>query len=230
MDFDFSPEQQAFADEVERVPRRQRRPRRLRPHPGEHGPDRRHAEAAGVHGASSASRAGSGITWPKEYGGHEGDGVYEYLLNEALAGRGGPQIGKGVGIIGKTIIAPRQRLPEAGVPADDPAQRGRVRGRLQRAQRRLRRRVDAAQGRRATATAGCSTARRRGPPRRTSPSGTGSAPAPTPTTSTRASRCSSCRSTSPASRSTASGRWATSAPTRCSSTTCSCPTTTWSAR
>jgi hypothetical protein len=46
-----------------------------------------------------------GITWPKEYGGREGEGVYEYLLNEALAGRGGPQIGKGVGIIGKTLIA-----------------------------------------------------------------------------------------------------------------------------
>ena len=46
-----------------------------------------------------------GMTWPKEYGGQEGDGVYEYLLNESLAGRGGPQIGKGVGIIGKTLIA-----------------------------------------------------------------------------------------------------------------------------
>src|SRR6266516_2663471 len=46
-----------------------------------------------------------GITWPKEWGGQDGDGVYEYLLNEALAGRGGPQIGKGVGIIGKTILA-----------------------------------------------------------------------------------------------------------------------------
>jgi 3-oxocholest-4-en-26-oyl-CoA dehydrogenase alpha subunit len=46
-----------------------------------------------------------GITWPKEYGGQEGEGVYEYLLNEQLAGRGGPQIGKGVGIIGKTLIA-----------------------------------------------------------------------------------------------------------------------------
>jgi hypothetical protein len=45
-----------------------------------------------------------GITWPKEYGGSEGEGVYEYLLNEALAARGGPQIGKGVGIVGKTII------------------------------------------------------------------------------------------------------------------------------
>jgi alkylation response protein AidB-like acyl-CoA dehydrogenase len=45
-----------------------------------------------------------GITWPKEHGGQEGEGVYEYLLNEALAYRGGPQIGKGVGIIGKTLI------------------------------------------------------------------------------------------------------------------------------
>src|SRR6476659_502278 len=31
--------------------------------------------------------------------------VDEFLLNERLAGRGGPQIGKGVGIIGKTLIA-----------------------------------------------------------------------------------------------------------------------------
>jgi 3-oxocholest-4-en-26-oyl-CoA dehydrogenase alpha subunit len=45
-----------------------------------------------------------GMTWPTEYGGQEGDGVYEYVLNEALARRGAPQIGKGVGIIGKTLI------------------------------------------------------------------------------------------------------------------------------
>src|SRR5437660_12840955 len=52
-----------------------------------------------------AERGWLGITWPKEWGGQESDGVYEYLLNEALARRGGPQIGKGVGIIGKTILA-----------------------------------------------------------------------------------------------------------------------------
>jgi alkylation response protein AidB-like acyl-CoA dehydrogenase len=52
-----------------------------------------------------AERGWLGITWPKEWGGQEGEGVYEYILNEALAGRGGPQIGKGVGIIGKTILA-----------------------------------------------------------------------------------------------------------------------------
>ncbi|RMF24742.1 MAG: acyl-CoA dehydrogenase, partial [Deltaproteobacteria bacterium] len=34
----------------------------------------------------------------------EQEGVYEYLLNERLAYHGAPQIGKGVGIVGKTII------------------------------------------------------------------------------------------------------------------------------
>jgi 3-oxocholest-4-en-26-oyl-CoA dehydrogenase alpha subunit len=54
--------------------------------------------------AQVGERGWLGITWPKEHGGQEGEGVYEYLLNEALAYRGGPQIGKGVGIIGKTLI------------------------------------------------------------------------------------------------------------------------------
>ena len=51
-----------------------------------------------------AEKGWLGMTWPKEYGGQEADGVFEYLLNEQLAYRGGPQIGKGVGIIGKTLI------------------------------------------------------------------------------------------------------------------------------
>lgn len=51
-----------------------------------------------------ADRGWLGITWPKEWGGQDGSGLYEYLLNEALAYRGGPQIGKGVGIIGKTLL------------------------------------------------------------------------------------------------------------------------------
>jgi 3-oxocholest-4-en-26-oyl-CoA dehydrogenase alpha subunit len=54
--------------------------------------------------AEMGERGWLGMTWPREYGGTEGDGVYEYLLNEALARRGAPQIGKGVGIIGKTLI------------------------------------------------------------------------------------------------------------------------------
>ena len=51
-----------------------------------------------------SERGWLGMTWPKEYGGKEMPGVYEYILNEALARRGAPQIGKGVGIIGKTLI------------------------------------------------------------------------------------------------------------------------------
>jgi alkylation response protein AidB-like acyl-CoA dehydrogenase len=58
-----------------------------------------------------------GMTWPKEHGGSEGEGIYEYLLNEALAARGGPQIGKGIGIIGKTLIAHgSERLKQEFLP------------------------------------------------------------------------------------------------------------------
>ena len=51
-----------------------------------------------------AERGYIGMSWPKEYGGGEQPGVYEYLLNEELATAGAPLIGKGVGIVGKTII------------------------------------------------------------------------------------------------------------------------------
>jgi alkylation response protein AidB-like acyl-CoA dehydrogenase len=51
-----------------------------------------------------AERGWLGMTWPEELGGQDAEGVFEYLLNEQLAYRGGPQIGKGVGIIGKTLI------------------------------------------------------------------------------------------------------------------------------
>jgi len=51
-----------------------------------------------------AAKGWLGMTWPKKYGGQEKEGVYEFILNEALARWGAPQIGKGVGIIGKTLI------------------------------------------------------------------------------------------------------------------------------
>lgn len=51
-----------------------------------------------------AKRGYLGMSWPKSYGGQEIPGIYEYLLNEELALRGAPLIGKGVGCIGKTII------------------------------------------------------------------------------------------------------------------------------
>jgi 3-oxocholest-4-en-26-oyl-CoA dehydrogenase alpha subunit len=51
-----------------------------------------------------ADRGYLGMTWSKAYGGREREGIYEYLLNEELALRGMPQIGKGVGCVGSTII------------------------------------------------------------------------------------------------------------------------------
>ena len=103
MDFDFSPEQLAFRDEVEAFLDANDDPvvfdvTRENMAQVADIPERRALMG------KVARQGWLGITWPKEWGGQEGDGVYEYLLNEALARRGGPQIGKGVGIIGKTIL------------------------------------------------------------------------------------------------------------------------------
>jgi 3-oxocholest-4-en-26-oyl-CoA dehydrogenase alpha subunit len=103
MDFEFSPEQLSFVEEVERF---------LDDHDDPEVFDLTRENMAQIVDtpprrafmAEMGKRGWLGITWPKAYGGQEGDGFYEYLLNEALARRGGPQIGKGVGIIGKTVI------------------------------------------------------------------------------------------------------------------------------
>ena len=103
MDFEFSPEQRAFAAEVERF---------LDEHDDPDVFDLTRENMAQIVDTPKrrafmrrlGERGWLGLTWPKEYGGSEGEGVYEYLLNESLAARGGPQIGKGVGIIGKTLI------------------------------------------------------------------------------------------------------------------------------
>jgi 3-oxocholest-4-en-26-oyl-CoA dehydrogenase alpha subunit len=104
VNFDFSPEQLAFVDEVERF---------LDEHDDPEVFDVTRENMAQIVDTPKrrelmremADRGWLGITWPEEWGGGEGEGVYEYLLNEALARRGGPQIGKGVGIIGKTVLA-----------------------------------------------------------------------------------------------------------------------------
>jgi alkylation response protein AidB-like acyl-CoA dehydrogenase len=103
VDFEFSKEQQAFVEDVERFLDENDRTEVMdvtRENMAQlvDTPPRR------AFMKKIADRGWLGITWPKEYGGKEGDGVYEYLLNERLARRGAPQIGKGVGIIGKTLI------------------------------------------------------------------------------------------------------------------------------
>jgi alkylation response protein AidB-like acyl-CoA dehydrogenase len=104
VDFDFSPEQVAFAEEVDAF---------LDAHDDPEIFDLTRENMAQIVDTPKrrafmrelGQKGWLGMTWPKEHGGSEGEGVYEYLLNERLAGRGGPQIGKGVGIIGKTLIA-----------------------------------------------------------------------------------------------------------------------------
>jgi hypothetical protein len=44
------------------------------------------------------------MSWPRAYGGQERSGIYDFILTEALSRHGCPQPGKGVGIIGKTLI------------------------------------------------------------------------------------------------------------------------------
>ena len=103
MDFEFSPEEQAFAAEVEAF---------LVEHATPDVADVCRENMAQIVDTPArrafmkklAARGWLGMTWPRELGGQEKPGVYEYILNEALARRGAPQIGKGVGIIGKTLI------------------------------------------------------------------------------------------------------------------------------
>ena len=103
MDFDFTEEQKAFVREVEKFLDENQHPdvtdvtRENMAQIVDTPPRRAFMRKMG-------ERGWLGMTWPKPYGGKEMKGVYEYLLNEALARRHAPQIGKGVGIIGKTLI------------------------------------------------------------------------------------------------------------------------------
>jgi len=103
MDFEFSTEERAFAAQVERF---------LDQHATPDVADVTRENMAQIVDTPArrafvkklSAQGWIGMTWPKEYGGQEKQGVYEYLLNEALARRGAPQIGKGAGIVGKTLI------------------------------------------------------------------------------------------------------------------------------
>ena len=145
MDFEFSPEQLAFVKEVESFLDANDDPEvfdvtRENMAQVVDTPRRR------AFMATLGERGWLGMTWPDEYGGSEGEGVYEYLLNEQLAGRGGPQIGKGVGIIGKTLIRHgNEKLKAEFLPKILRNEVEFAVGLLG-AQCRLRRRLDAAEG------------------------------------------------------------------------------------
>ena len=103
MDFDFSPELRQFRDQVRSFIAEEAEgdvvdPARETTSQLVDTPDRRRFMK------KMANRGWLGLSWPKEYGGHDMSGIYEYILNEELACAGAPLIGKGVGIIGRTLI------------------------------------------------------------------------------------------------------------------------------
>ena len=103
MNFDFSPEEQAFADEVEAWLVENHDPV-VMDHHRENFTQLTDTPERRAFMKKLAAKNWLGMSWPKKYGGQEIEGVYEYILNEALARHAAPQIGKGVGIIGKTLI------------------------------------------------------------------------------------------------------------------------------
>ena len=109
MDFELTPEEQAFQAEVEAFLREHRSPEVMDPNP-EQLSQTVDTPAKRAFIRKLAERGWLGMSWPAEYGGRELPGIYDFILCEALARFGAPQPGKGVGIVGKTII--RHGSPE----------------------------------------------------------------------------------------------------------------------
>jgi alkylation response protein AidB-like acyl-CoA dehydrogenase len=103
MDFELSPEEQAFEAEVEAFLREHHSPEVMDPNPEQlsqtvDSPAKRELMA------KLGAKGWLGMSWPKEYGGQERSGIYDFILTETLSRHGAPQPGKGVGIVGRTII------------------------------------------------------------------------------------------------------------------------------
>jgi alkylation response protein AidB-like acyl-CoA dehydrogenase len=103
MDFELSDAERAFEAELERFLQEHQSPEVMDRHPEQLSqtvdtpPKRAFMRALG-------ERGWLGMSWPREYGGAERPGIYDFVLTEALSRYGAPQPGKGVGIVGKTLI------------------------------------------------------------------------------------------------------------------------------
>lgn len=108
MNFDFTPEEEIFIDEVKAFIEEEK----LKPHADNVFAPNREADAQTKLDSpprrefmKTLSKKGYlGMSWPIRYGGQGKDGVYDYILNEELCRVGAPSPGKGVGSIGQTII------------------------------------------------------------------------------------------------------------------------------
>jgi alkylation response protein AidB-like acyl-CoA dehydrogenase len=103
MDFEFSPEERAFEAEVEAFLEAERSADVMDAQP-EQLSQTVDTPAKRAFMKKLSERGWLGMSWPKKYGGQERPGIYDFLLTEALSRFGAPQPGKGVGIVGKTII------------------------------------------------------------------------------------------------------------------------------
>jgi alkylation response protein AidB-like acyl-CoA dehydrogenase len=103
MDFELSDAERAFEVELESFLQEHQSPEVMDHHPEQLSqtvdtePKRAFMRALG-------ERGWLGMSWPREYGGAERPGIYDFVLTEALSRYGAPQPGKGVGIVGKTLI------------------------------------------------------------------------------------------------------------------------------
>ena len=103
MEFELSPEARAFEAEVEAFLREHASPDVMDACP-EQLSQTVDSPAKRAFMRKLAERGWLGMSWPREVGGQERPGIYDYVLTEALSRHGAPQPGKGVGIVGKTII------------------------------------------------------------------------------------------------------------------------------
>jgi len=103
VNFELLPEEQAFEKEVEAFLDAHHSPDVMDAHP-EQLSQTVDSPAKRAFMRKLAERGWLGMSWPEEYGGKGLSGIYDFILTEALARRGAPQPGKGVGIVGKTII------------------------------------------------------------------------------------------------------------------------------
>jgi alkylation response protein AidB-like acyl-CoA dehydrogenase len=103
LDFDLSEDERRFEAEVERFLDENASPEVMDPNP-EQLSQTVDTDAKRAFVRKLAGRGWLGMSWPKQYGGQERSGIYDFVLTEALSRRGAPQPGKGVGIVGKTLI------------------------------------------------------------------------------------------------------------------------------
>jgi len=103
VDFELSPEERAFEAEVEAFLRANASPEVMDPNP-EQLSQTVDSPAKRAFMRKLAERGWLGMSWPEQFGGQEKSGIYDFILTEALSRWGAPQPGKGVGIVGKTLI------------------------------------------------------------------------------------------------------------------------------